>query len=61
MRASSKRARVQSSGVAPLPPSSTDDTMVEEFVDLAATAAAADVLPPSTSDDSDIRRILGLL
>ena len=50
MRASSKRPRVESSGVAPPPPSSTSDTMVEKFID----PAAIDVPPPSTSDDSDI-------
>ena len=54
MRVSSKRPRVESSSVAPLPPSSTGDTIVEESVDPVATAAAADVPPPSTSDDSDI-------
>ena len=58
MRASSKRPRVESFGVTPLPPSSTGDTMVEESVDPVATADAADVPPPSTSDDSDIRSIL---
>ena len=55
MRASSKRPRVESSDVAPPPPSSTNDATVEESVDLAATTA---VPPPSTSDDSDIRRML---
>ena len=55
MRASSKRPRVEISGVAPPPPFSTSDTMAEEFVDPAATA---DVPPPSTLDDSDIRRML---
>ena len=33
MRVSSKRPRVESSSVAPLPPSSTGDTIVEESVD----------------------------
>ena len=51
MRASSKRPRVESFGVAPLPPSSTSDTTAEESVELAATAP---VPPSSTSDDSDI-------
>ena len=54
MRASSKRPRVESSGVAPPPLSSTGDIMVEELVDFAAIA----VPPPSTSDDSDIRCML---
>ena len=53
MRASSKRPRVESSGVAPLLPSSTGDTMAEEFVDLATATPL-----PSTSDDSDIRCML---
>ena len=55
MRASSKCPRVETSGVAPPPSSSTGTATVEEPVD---PAAAADVLPPSTSDDSDIRCIL---
>ena len=54
MKASSKRPRVEPSSVAPPPPSSTCDTMVEESVD----PAAVDVPPPSTLDDSDIRRML---
>ena len=54
MRASSKRPRVESSGVAPPSPSSIGDIMAEEFVDPTATA----VPPPSTSDDSDIRHML---
>ena len=58
MRASSKRPRVEISGVAPPPPFSTSDTMAEEFVD---PAAAADVPPPSTLDDSDIRRMLEIV
>ena len=53
MRASSKRPRVESFGVAPLPPSSTGDITAEESVDPPATTA---VPPPSTSDDSDIHR-----
>ena len=52
MRASSKRPRVESFGVAPPPPSSTGNTTAEESVDPVA------VPPPSTSDDSDIRRTL---
>ena len=55
MRASSKRPRVESFGVAPLPPSSIGDTTAEESVELAATAP---IPPSSTSDDSDIRRLL---
>ena len=51
MRVSSKRPRVESFGVAPLPPSSTGDTTAEESVELAATTP---VPPSSTSDDSDI-------
>ena len=51
MRASFKRPRVESSGVAPPLPSSTGDTAAEESVDPA-------VPPPSTLDDSDIRRML---
>ena len=57
LRASSKRPRVEPSGVAPPPPpSSTGDTMAEESVD---SAAAATIVPsPSTSDDSDIQCML---
>ena len=55
MRASSKRPRVESFGVAPPPPSSTGDTTAEESVDPVA------VPPPSTSDDSDIRRTLEIV
>ena len=51
MRASSKRPRVESSGVVPPPPSSTSDTDVEAYVD---PATAATVPPPSTSNVSDI-------
>ena len=54
IRASSKRPRVESFGVAPPPPSSTGDTSAEASIDLATVA----VSPPSTSDDSDIRRML---
>ena len=50
MRASSKCPRVETSGVASPPPSSTSDTMVEEFVDPAVAAVPS----PSTLDDSDI-------
>ena len=55
MRASSKRLRVEPSGVAPLPPSSTGDTKAEESVN---PTAATVVPPPSTSDDSNIRPML---
>ena len=58
LRASSKCPRVEPSGVAPLPPSSTGDTIAEEPVDHATDAAAADVPPPPTSNDSNIRRML---
>lgn len=54
MKASSKRPRVESSGVAPPLPSSTGDATAEESVDPVATA----VPPPSSSDDSDIQRML---
>ena len=50
MRDSSKRPRVESSGVAPPPSSSTGDATAEEFVDPAVPA----VPPPFTLDDSDI-------
>ena len=58
MRTSSKRPRVKPFGVAPPPSSFIGDTMAEEFVDPATTAAVADVPPPSTIDDLDIRRML---
>ena len=59
MRASSKHPRVESSGVAPTPPSSTSDNSAEAFVDLAIVAVAVATVPlPSTSDDSDIRCML---
>ena len=54
LRASSKRPKVEPSSVAPPPPSSIGDTMVEEFVDPATAAVATVVPPPSTLDDSDI-------
>ena len=56
--ASFKRPRVEPSGVAPPPPSSTGDATVEEPVDHANDAVAVAVPPPPTSDDSDIRRML---
>ena len=58
MRASSKRPRAETSGIAPPPPSSTSDIMTEESIDPAAATTAINVPPPSTSDDSDIRRML---
>ena len=45
MRASSKRSRIEFSGVAALPPSSTNDTMAKEFVDLAAATIVLHFLP----------------
>ena len=53
IRESSKRPRVEPSGTAPPPPSSTG--AAETF---GAIATATDVRPPTTSDDSDIRRTL---
>ena len=54
MRDSSKCLRVESSsGVAPLPPPSSDST-ADAYFDPTATTAP----PPSTSDDSSIRHIL---
>ena len=53
IRASSKCLRVETSGVAPPPPSFTGDTTTKESVDPATV-----VPPPSTSNDSDIRRML---
>ena len=58
MRASSKRPRVETSGVAPPPPSSIGDTTAEESVDPAAPATTTAVPPPFTSDDLDIRHML---
>ena len=55
MRASSKRPRVESFGVASPPPSSIGDTLAEASVN--PTAATA-VPPPFTSDDSSIRHML---
>ena len=54
MRASSKRPRVEPSGVTPPLPSSTGDTTAEEPVDHTADTATADVPPPPTSNDSNI-------
>ena len=53
MRESSKCPRVEPSGTAPLPPSSTGTTFGEAFADPVGATAAA-VPPPSTSDDFDI-------
>ena len=59
MKASSKRLRVEPSGVAPPPPSSTGDATAKEPVDHADDAAAAAVVPPPpTSDFSEIRCML---
>ena len=55
MRASFKRPKVESSGVAPPLPSFTGDTTAKESIDPAATTA---IRPPSTLDDSDIRCML---
>ena len=55
MRVDPSRPRGASSGVVPLPPSSTSADTAEAS-DVAA--ADADVPPPTTSDDSDIRRTL---
>ena len=57
MRESSKRPRVEPSGTAPPPPSSTGTTSGEASADPVGVAAVA-VLPPSTSDDFGIRRTL---
>ena len=58
MRASSKRPRVESSGVAPPPPSTTSDTSTEASVNPPATAA---IPLPSTLDDSSIQRMLEIV
>ena len=55
MRVDPSRPRGASSGVVPLPPSSTGADTTEAS-DVAT--ADADVPPPTTSDDSDIRRTL---
>ena len=56
MRKSSKHPRVEPSGTAPLPPSSTSTTYGEASANPVGATAA--VPPPSTSDDFDIRRTL---
>ena len=58
MRASFKRLRVESSGVAAPLPSSTSETTTEESVDPVAAVAVTAILAPSTLDDSDIQRML---
>ena len=58
MKASSKCPRIESSGVAPPPPSSISDTIAKESIDL---AVATTVPPPSTSNDFDIRRMLKIV
>ena len=58
LRASSKRPRVEPSGVAPPSPSSIGDITAEEPI---AHVAAADVPSPPISDDFDIRRMLEIV
>ena len=55
MRVGPTNPRGASSGVVPLPPSSTGADTAEAS---GAAAADADVPPSTTSDDSDIRRTL---
>ena len=55
LRVDPSRPRGASSGVVPLPPSSTGADTTEAS---GAAVANADVPPPTTSDDSDIRRTL---
>ena len=57
MRESSKHPRVEPSGTAPPPPSSTGTSSGEVSTDPVGAVAAA-VPPPSTLDDFDIRRTL---
>ena len=57
MRESSKHPRVEPSGTAPPPPSSTDTTSSEASIGLIGATVAA-VPTPSTSDDFDIHRTL---
>ena len=59
LRVSSKRPRVEPSGVTPLPPNSIGDTSVKAFVNPAAATTA--VPPPFTFDNSDIRRMLEIV
>ena len=54
MRASSKRPRIESFGVAAPPLSSTSDTIDKAFIDPTTVA----VPPPSTSNDSCIHCML---
>ena len=55
MRVDPSRPRGASSGVVPLPPSSTGADAAEAF---GAATADVDVPLPTTSDDSDIQRTL---
>ena len=55
MRVGPTRPRGASSGVVPLPPSSTGADIAKAS---GVAAANADVPPPTTSDDTDIRRML---
>ena len=55
MRVDPLCSRGVSSGVFPLPPSSTDTNAAKTS---SAATADADVPPPTTSDDSDICRML---
>ena len=54
MRPSSKRPKVEPSGTAPPPPSSTGTTSGEASIDLVRATVVA-IPPPFTSDDFDIR------
>ena len=56
MRKNSKRPRVEPSGTAPLPPSSSSTSSGEASANPVGATAA--VPPPSTLDDFDIRRTL---
>ena len=56
MRKRSKHPRVEPSGTAPLPPSSTSTSSGEASANPVGATAA--VPPPSTSDDFDIRHTL---
>ena len=58
MRKSSKHPRVEPSGTAPLPPSSTGTTFGEAFADPVGAAAAAAIPLPSTLDNFGIHRTL---
>ena len=58
MRPSSKRPRVEPSGIAHPPPSATGTTSGEAFADLVDVVTAAAVPPPSTSDVFNIQSTL---